>query len=600
VSQDSACIDHVRSVLEAARSEYAEGLISAPGLPFHPAQTYAETHFALAALILSFFEADRARWLDLAEARLRLWNDHEGPATFFNAMAVCLMVIVLKRARVTHAGLESILAAIVARTREHRQIAYGLWSGNNCYLQQTAVDLVLLPLARGETPTAAALASVATEFRRYRTPEGFFYDLPREGTRQERLSPPTYVLKMLFLLGICHEFHPTEELGDLFEKGMAAVLPLLARDGSFGYFGRTDNSPFSAGLAIFNLRMAARVGTALRETFWAAAREADVYYRSFPRTAAGLLKCNRFGDAASPAELVYSRDAYAKVGEYSVASCAYALLGYHCFPAPDVPHTPPRAPHVGQSRDLGLVKLTGPGHELILRTTSEATSWDRRYLGPTVLRFEVADELLVGAIPKTVSSDLERVDGQSRMRLQAMVKSLIGWYVDGFEQLDGTSVGFVPVVRDGGVDYLPYEIATIVVSPSHVEINYRMLKLHARGFGACAVELWERLRKTIPGSTPGERGPPMMRLSSSIECQRAVHVGDGECRIRDRLAGRLRGTKVFFSTRALPRASVRVAGLEKARTLMGWGSNGRQELVVYSARPSGTVLEYECVIAAAK
>jgi hypothetical protein len=91
-----------------------------------------------------------------------------------------------------------------------------------------------------------------------------------------------------------------------------------------------------------------------------------------------------------------------------------------------------------------------------------------------------------------------------------------------------------------------------------------------------------------------------MRISSSIECLRSIHVVDGECRIRDRLAGRLQGTRVFFSTRALPRAIVRVAGLEKTRTLVGWGSNGRQELVVYCAQPSGTVLEYECVIATAK
>ena len=43
------------------------------------------------------------------------------------------------------------------------------------------------------------------------------HDLPRSGGGQEPLSPPTYVMKMLFLAGVCHELHPTGEFRDFAE-----------------------------------------------------------------------------------------------------------------------------------------------------------------------------------------------------------------------------------------------------------------------------------------------------------------------------------------------------------------------------------------------
>lgn len=599
MNHDSALVDHVKSIVESAEAAYGDGLITAPGLHFRPENLFAETHFALSALLLSVLDTGAAeRWQTLAESRLRLWDSNDGPRTFFNAMAICLALLVFERASLRHSGLREILDSIVSRTREHRHVAYGQWAGNNCYLQQVAVDLVLLPLARGESPTREGVAAVATEFRRYRTEEGFFYDLPREGRRQERLCPPTYVMKMLFLLGICHEFHPTDEIAGLFSTGIEAVRPLLTRQGNFSYFGRTDNSPFSAGLTIYDLRMGERLHPELLAEYRLVVEQAEDYYRSFPRTAAGLLRCNRFRDPESDVESGYSRDSYAKVGEYSVASCAYTLLGCYCFPAPDGSTERPHAtaPAAARSDDLGVVKLSGPDHEVVLRTRSELTSWDRRYIGPTVLRCSLGDELLVGAISKTVSSDSGFREEPEASRIRSISRSLREWYVHGFDQLDAITVGFVPVVRHGGVDYLPYEAVAVEQGDSSLTIRYRMVKLRARGLGACAVELRERLRSRLPGFKAQEKNRPIMGPTSAIECVRRVRVDGAGCRIEDVLTGNLRGREILLSTRAFLSAHIVVTGLDERGRLTGWGSEGRQEITIYAGRASAREFRYACVI----
>jgi hypothetical protein len=437
---------------------------------------------------------------------------------------------------------------------------------------------------------------VAAEFRRYRTPEGFFFDLPREGAAQERLVPPTYVMKILFLLGLCLELAPDDAFAELFEQGMSASLPLLTRRGSFCYFGRTDNSPFAAGLTIFNLRKAAYRHPAAG--FAAAAERADAYFRTFPRTAGGLLQCNRFG-AGTPLQLARSRDMYAKVGEYSVAACAYALLAYWLFPlAGAADFAPPRGPAI--SHDLGVARLRVGDDELLLRTTGEVTSWDRRYLAPTILRFETADTLLVGAIAKTVSTDEGIPPVTHANRLAQKLAALRSWYVRGFDQLDATTVGFVPVVRAGAVDYLPYRVLELTATESSIAIRYAMLRLSARGLPACAVELRERVRHRLPWARRGEYGRPFMRPDDSLECVRTVTLASGECRIRDRISGPLRGKTILLATRALAAADVRVSGLLRRYALTGWGSDGAQELVVYAGSTAADTLEYECVVAPAR
>jgi len=591
------------SVIQAARKEWGERLVAESGLGGNPRLLYTETHYALAALLLFLLDKSDDSLLDLAESRLRLWNQGEVPLTFFNSMAICLAAIAFNRSGQSHAGLRSILEELLANTpRRHRDVAYKQYCGNNAYLQQVAVDTVLLPTARGEDVTQEGLNYLTAEFRKFRTAEGFFYDLPRNGAAQEPLHPPTYIMKMLFLAGVCHELHPWGEFAELFRKGIVSILPLLTREGNFSYFGRTDNSPFAAGLTIFNLRKAAQLCSDRQREFDDACSSAERYYRSFPRTSGGMLQCNRFSDATSTSELAYSRDDYAYIGQYSLASCAYALLGCYWFPLfSDPPKTScghrARTVSTAKSRDLGVVKLSGDDYELFLRTGSQVTGWDRRYLGPTILRYQIGGDLLIGAIPRTVSNDAKAAQrSRPQTRLARAIELFRRRFLKGIEQLDGTTVGFLPVIRHGAVDYLPHTLLSMEVSPERLKSRYRMLQLRARGYRPCLIEFGEILHKNVPGFGPKHYSRPGMKLVDSFEFSREIHIERERCRIEDCVSGDIKGKTLLFSVRYFPGASVYLQGLSKVESLICWGSDGRQTLELYEGPSAGEQIRYECHI----
>jgi hypothetical protein len=606
VARDDALVEFARSILLAAHRQYGERLVTEPGLMFDPRLLYTETHYALAAVLVFLLDTSDPFMLDLAESRLRLWNQGSRvPLTFFNSMAFCLAAILLGRSGHRHAGLESVLTELVSKTpRRYRDVAYRQYCGNNAYLQQVAVDTVMLPLARGEAVDREDLRHLVAEFRRYRTPEALFYDLPRSGTDQEPLHPPTYIMKMLFLAGVCHELHPSEDLAEMFRTGMATVLPLLTRDGNFSYFGRTDNSPFAAGLTIYDLRNAARLGGDRSRVFNDACSAAERYYRSFPTTPEGFLQCNRYGDSGSPAEQGYSRDDYAYVGQYSLSSCAYALLAAHWFPAAPDAVTPPTAPggaaaSVVRSKDLGVLKLASEGYEVCLRTASEITSWDRRYLGPTLLRYEVDGRLLVGAIPRTISTD-GRASQEPRpvSRLGRAAALFQRRFRKGIEQLDGTSVGFLPVLRRGETDFLPGRLLSLDATSSCVTSRYRMVALHVRGLRPCMIELSELLHGNLPGLRPRHYSRPPVGRTDALELSRTIHVARDGVRIEDRVSGDLSGFSLLFSVRYFPGTRIGIVGLSKRESLRSWGSDGMQVLDVFEAATVGSQVCYACHVAA--
>ena len=595
--RDTSVANFSRSLVVAARDAFGNRFI-AEG-PGDPRQLYTETHYALAAVLLNACDPRDGDMLDLAEARLRLWATGTYPLTFFNAMAIILALLVLRRSGSRHRGLEEILDRLIAETREHRHVAYPQWCGNNAYLQQVAIDTVLLPAARSQSITREGLDLLVGQFRSFRTPEGFFYDLPRSGTSQEHIAPPTYIMKMLFLLGICHEVRPSAELAGLFRAGMNAVLPLLSREGHFSYFGRTDNSPFAAGLGIFNLRKGATMAAADRGLFEAASVEAEQFFLSFPRVPNGLLQCNRFSDPGSEEEATFSRDDYAYVGQYSLAGCAYALLACYWFPAnaPDVGRRAANEqPAVAVSNDLGIVKLRDSDRELIVRTRSEITSWDRRYLGPTILRYSVGDRLVVGAVSRTIESDEKAQSNRASGRARRLIDHFRYRFVRGAEQLDATSVGFVPVLRRGSVDYVPYRPLSVEASPSSVTMCHEMLRAHTRGIYPCLVEALEIAHFTLPGLKPRPYTTPLTKPTSSKQFRRTISLERGFCRLDDELTGNLAGDELIFSVRRMPGATIRVHGLTKVSSLTGWGSNGRQTLDVYAGQPAKDGIRYQCEI----
>lgn len=599
VNRDARLVALARSILDAARGEWGDRFVTEPNARRNdPAQLYTETHYSLAAVLLSFLSGKDRRYLDLAASRLRLWDAGNGPMTFFNAMAVCLIAIVVRRSGTAHAGLDEIVTALLSRAHEHRHVALEQFCGNNAYLQQVAVDTVLLPLARGRQVTPAGVDLLVGEFHKYRTREGFFFDLPRWGTEQERLSPPTYIMKMLFLAGICHELLGSLALSQLFQTGMAGVLPLFTRDGHVSYFGRTDNSPFAAGLTVFNLRKASQEAAGDDLSYDRACVDAERYYASFPRTSTGMLQSNRFADPASLAELNWSRDVYSYDGQYSLASCAYALLGCHWYPRPGESWPPERSTEsvTADSTDLGLARMCAGRAELVVRTGCEATGWDRRYLGPTILRYQVDDRLLVGAISTTISTDAGLQPTAPSNRIRRAYEILRDKFMKGIEQLDGTAVGFLPVLRQGPVDYLPYTVVDVASSPSRIRVRYRMLQLHVRGYRPCLSEVLQVLHNKIKVLGPKHYMRPAMKPVDSIELLRTVYLDRERCRIEDTLTGDLAGKTLLFSIRHLPGASVRVRGLEERRSATGWGSDGRQALMLYERLATGSEIRYECDI----
>lgn len=600
--RDRALVAFTGSVIDAARQTWRERPVSEPDIAFDPLVLYTEPHYALAAALQSVLTGDESL-LDVAEQRLRLWDSARLPVTFFHAMATCLTAVALRRAGRSHAGLAAAVDALLARAPEHRHVAWTLWCGNNAYLQQVALDTVLVPVATGRPVTDAGVSVLLGEFDRFESPEGFFHDLPRSGDEQERLFPPTYIMKMLFLLGVCDELHPHEGLRAKFRRGMMAVRPLVTGDGVFSYMGRTDNSPFGAGLAVFNLRRAAHVCPEQRALFQDAAARAERFYTTFPRTSTGVLQSNRFADAASATEQGYSRDRYAYVGQYSLASCAYSLLGcawYPSDPAADASgldgSARGAAEHVVMSKDLGVVKLTGPRHEVVLRTGSQVTSWDRRYLGPTVLRFRIGERLVVGAISRTVSTDRAVREQGTRSRLPGSVRHLANLFRNGIEQLDGTAVGFLPVVRHGSVDYLPGTLLASEVHMDRATFRYGMQAVSVRGFHPCLTELRELAHRNLRLLRPLFYSRPRIRPAPGIECHRTVSIAEGRCRITDALTGDVTGRTICLSTRRLPGGHVRVSGLDFVRSVTGWGSDGRQVLDLYEAVAGGPELRYECEI----
>lgn len=603
VDRDHDLVAFTGSVLDAARRTWGERPVGEPDIAFDPLVLYTEPHYALAAALQSLVTGDTA-WLDVAEQRLRLWDAARLPVTFFHAMATCLTAVALRRAGRSHTGLSAAIDALLARAPEHRHVAWTLWCGNNAYLQQVALDTVLVPVATGRPVTESGIAVLLAEFDRFASPEGFFHDLPRSGDEQERLFPPTYIMKMLFLLGVCDELHPHDGLRARFRRGMMAVRPLVTGDGVFSYMGRTDNSPFGAGLAVFNLRRAAQVCPEQRAQFDDAAARAERFYTTFPRTASGVLQSNRFADAASAVEQGYSRDRYAYVGQYSLASCAYSLLGRAWYPSTEraaagtaghADQAVALGEQVVMSKDLGIVKLAGPGHELVLRTGSQVTSWDRRYLGPTVLRFRVGGRLAVGAISRTVSTDRVVREQGTRSRVPGSLRHLANLFRNGIEQLDGTAVGFLPVVRHGWVDYLPGALLASDVHMDRATFRYGMQSVSVRGLRPCLTELRELAHRNLRLLRPLFYSRPRIRPAPAIECHRTVSVVDGRCRITDVLTG-VTGRTVCLSTRRLPGGRVRVSGLAAVRSVTGWGSNGRQTIDVYEAVATGHELRYECEI----
>ena len=143
---------------------------------------------------------------------------------------------------------------------------------------------------------------------------------------------------------------------------MRAVIPLMANTAGFAYFGRSDNTTFGRGLALFNLRLAMLCWTA--STAPSASGSGEMQWRAFsgvPRARDGWLRVNNSrAEEQSDADR-WGRDPYTDNSVYSAASVSYLLLGEALAVGTGVSTTgEARRARLAVSRDLGLVRLGRP------------------------------------------------------------------------------------------------------------------------------------------------------------------------------------------------------------------------------------------------
>ena len=168
----------------------------------------------------------------------------------------------------------------------------------------------------------------------------------------------------------------------------------------------------------------------------------------------------------------------------------------------------------------------------------------------------------------------------------------------GIEQLDGTSVGFLPVLRRGATDFLPCRLLSLEATASRVTSRYRMVALHARGLRPCLIDLSELLHRNVPGLQPKHYSRPPVGGTAALELSRTIHVARDGVRIEDRVSGDLSGFTLLFSVRYFPGTRVRITGLSKRESLRSWGSDGMQLVDAFGAGAAGLQLCYECHVSA--
>ena len=565
---------------------------------------YTETHLALLLYLLYHLDGQDPQRLEQSAGRLELWRKAGIAPIFFNALAVTLMGVLVwqdEEASVLKAPISALL-----RTRSDASaMAWNSSSGNNMCLQQLCVDLALAPLAAGRNVNSESIGRLTAAFSSCMSDEGFFFDLPRPNVPGPRQFPFTYILKFLFLIALCHRLSPAPSLENLFGKGFAAILPFVPGDGSFSYSGRSDNTIFAAGLASFCLRAAVAFEIETRTTA-ALSRKASELFLGFPVGADGCLEANRYPLPASSEDLIRSRDAYAYRWQYAIAGSAYCLLADFLFPklpnvaAESVDDTAcsGRQAVTAVSRDLGLVRVRGTFRDLFVRMTSNLSAQDRRQLGPTILRLESHGTLLIGAIPKTVSTDPEAVVSWQKRSLFSRHLDLLTYrWQQGFEFLHAELVGFVPVILKRRKVYLPQSADQQQLQQEALVTEHAFAGQARSGYQPALVHFTNIVRQNLPEAPGPFLGwSALSQTPSDFRLVRTLSWSGDRIHVADRITGPLDHATVMIGIRMLCPYHVEVQGLAPGREYKGWSSDGPEGIRLYETRCFGTECRYELAI----
>ena len=561
---------------------------------------YTDTHLAL-LLVLLDHAGDRStdRYAEALD-RLRIWNRWNVAPSFFNGMAVGILGILL-RSHGTHLALSRIVAEILSRRAAPSDRVWAARCGNNMVLQQLCVDTILMPLAEGKQPDDQTIGILERAFRSCVSEEGFFFDLPRPDRPEPRQFPYAYILKCLFVLGLACHWKSTPGLRALFEQGIRAVLPFVASDGSFSFAGRTDNSTFASGLAIFCFRAAAAMDIE-PETTRRLAAQAEALFRGFPRGEDGCLEVNRYPLPASQLDLVRSRDSYAYRWQYAIAGATYATLSRVLFAdgAFSAPARVPRAvPCLAISHDLNLVRVKSGEWDLHIRTGTVIDSEDRRLLGPTILRLERAKRLMVGAIPKMVATDPACVvPWTTSSGLMRHLRLAAYRWQGGLEQFHAETVGFLPIVRRGGSTALPADGERVSLTEDGLTTEHTFIRLPRRGLRPCVAHCARQIGQllSMPLLAKAVGGIDRTASTCSIRLRRTITWSAQRIAIADELTGLEARDTVVMGVRQLHPLGIEVRGLQPAGDCAAWSSDGPVTLTWYQSSQTGPSCRYELVL----
>jgi hypothetical protein len=531
--------------------------------------------------------------LDLAAGRLEQW-EALNTETPFNDFAVCLSMVLCERQRITHSRLINVLRRLVRKQVLTAREVYATKCGNNMYAMQLVTEFILRRLARGEPLRESEVVLTFDELQKYRSGSGLFYDTPRAESAGVRLFPLAYCSKFLFLIGMCHELLADARFPTAFVAGMRAILPLFAADGTLAFFGRSDNTTFAAGLAFFNLHLAAKLDGEQTPQFAALAEAQIQLCMTFPRTPEGWLCVNRNASCVRFPEGRRSSDTYTYPTEYSVAFTVYVLLALlHC--ESKVGSEFHRSISSFEYADAGIVCLANGSAELFLRTHSDNEAEDRRYYGPTILRFSSGDTLAIGAIPKTCSTD-SAVTGASTNRLVRMLKLLIYRYRVGLESLDRNGTGFVPVVRLGREWLVPENGAVAVQNQASAVSFHSMARVQVRGWRVAFDELRDVILKNL-GRMPRSREHGQS-TPTSVNLTRRIELRGKRIFLRDTIRGPITGGTLFFSTRQYEAAKITMgAGFHQTSYVRGWSSDGNCDIATFCIQLNRDEVSYQIDIA---
>ncbi len=585
VPETSALLLQCNQLADAALACARDGMVVESDVKPSQVYLYTETHLALQLYLLNR-AGQRPLGLKEAASRLRVWGDLHMSPTHFNSMAIALLGIAILEDNVCDADLNGIITELRKRRRDFAAVAWQRWCGNNMYVQQLATDLLFAPLSDGRPLTADVGDKLEYAFSSCMSVEGYFFDLPRPAGMGQRQFPLTYNLKFLFLLILCCHYLPDPRLRRRLYTGLESTLPLFTNQGDCSYFGRTDRTTFAAGLALFCLRAASSMGVG-GQVVNNLARSAEQRFLTFPIGGDGCIEVNDFSLPASVDDLIRSRDGYAFRWQYAVAGAAYCLLAHRLFPALDIvnkPETSAALPLAFSSKDLDIVRLRVGDLSLFVRMGSTPSAEDRRYAGPTILRLEHHGATIVGAVPKTVSSDVSVIiDWLGRSCLARHLDLLRYRWRSGFEFLHHELIGFLPVLRLGHRTWIPALVLAQQTSREQITSKHRFQVTHSSGIIPTLNYLVDLARINTPAAMHFLFQPrPLLGKEENIYLNRTITLSENAVVISDVLSGDIEGKRLFVGTRFLNPWGVQASNLVIERKLHGWSSDGLQQIQLYT------------------